>query len=243
MHECYADLPKRLPKSEDSTYKKPTEAQTQTLRGPQVFRVSTWSIMQWTLMTHAGFLTYHHKDANGLCTWLYAHVGMKVWAVLEPRYTDHHSSRARIHQLHRNIMNSAAIDEEADVFTAFLRPGQLLQVYLSGTLEFLTPLIYHRIMPPGVWHAVYTPTPTYCSGGHFYTYETMHLSEYSRAFDHIHGKFSTNADHAVDRVLCRMVLALRFVSDCKSEHVSKHILIKSTLNVNTQKCFGDHFLR
>jgi hypothetical protein len=72
-------------------------------------------------------------------------------------------------------------------------------------------------MPPGVWHAVYTPSPAYCSGGHFYTYETMHLTEQSRRFDHLHSERSTNEDHQVLRILCRMALALKHAAIGRSE--------------------------
>jgi|ERR1700722_5543822 hypothetical protein len=74
-------------------------------------------------------------------------------------------------------------------------------------------------MPPGVWHTVYTPTPSFCSGGHLYTYETLHLTEQSRCFDYTHAEFSTNANHNVERVLARMVLALPYVAQSRSESV------------------------
>jgi hypothetical protein len=64
-------------------------------------------------------------------------------------------------------------------------------------------------MPPGTWHIVYTSTPSYVSGGHFYTLESLHLTEHSRAYDHRPGgRFATNAEHDVLRVLCRMAMAL-----------------------------------
>lgn len=65
------------------------------------------------------------------------------------------------------------------------------------------------IMPPGKWHQVYTPTLSYVSGGHFYTLESLHLTEFSRAFDHLPGgELATNAENDVLRVLCRMAMAL-----------------------------------
>ena len=65
------------------------------------------------------------------------------------------------------------------------------------------------IMPPGTWHQVYTPTPSYAGGGHFYTLESLHLTEFSRSFDHHpNGRFATNAEHDALRVLCRMAMAL-----------------------------------
>jgi hypothetical protein len=73
-------------------------------------------------------------------------------------------------------------------------------------------------MPPGVWHAVYTATPSFTSGGHFLNYDTMHLTEFSRAFDHHNSECSTNANHQVDRILSRLTLALPVISERRSEH-------------------------
>jgi hypothetical protein len=65
-------------------------------------------------------------------------------------------------------------------------------------------------MPPGVWHEVYTPVKTLASGGHFLTYDTLHLTRLSRNFDHKMGRYATNAEHpGIIRTLCRMVLALQ----------------------------------
>lgn len=78
-------------------------------------------------------------------------------------------------------------------------------------------------MPPGTWHVVYTPTPSYVSGGHFYTYETMHLTEFSRSFDHRPGgEFSTNANHDVLWILCRMAMSLHMLHGARGKLI--HIL-------------------
>lgn len=72
---------------------------------------------------------------------------------------------------------------------------------------FLTRWI--SIMPPGTWHVVYTPTPSYVTGGHFYTLESLHLTEFSRVYDHRpEGRFATNAEHDTLRILSRMAIAL-----------------------------------
>ena len=73
-------------------------------------------------------------------------------------------------------------------------------------------------MPPATWHKVYTPTPSYVGGGHFYTLESLHLTEFSRAFDHrSEARFGTNAEHDVLRVLCRMAMALPLIQTDRSK--------------------------
>jgi hypothetical protein len=72
-------------------------------------------------------------------------------------------------------------------------------------------------MPPGTWHAVYTATPSNTEGGHFFMYDTLHLTEFSRAFDHKYSLYSTNANHQVDRSLCRLTLALPTVGQTNGE--------------------------
>ena len=62
-------------------------------------------------------------------------------------------------------------------------------------------------------HAVYTPLASVAVGGHFYSYNTMHLTEESRSIDSLHGKFTTNKEHYhVLDTLIRMVLALPYLS-------------------------------
>jgi hypothetical protein len=62
-------------------------------------------------------------------------------------------------------------------------------------------------MPPGAWHMVYTPVRTLATGGHFYTYDTLHLTEMSRAFDRLHGREVTNTTHVSSfMTLCAMMV-------------------------------------
>lgn len=73
-------------------------------------------------------------------------------------------------------------------------------------LSTVTQLLF-RIMPPGTWHMVYTPIRTLALGGHFYTYETLHLTEMSRAFDRLHCREVTNTTHVSSYpTLCTMMV-------------------------------------
>jgi hypothetical protein len=47
----------------------------------------------------------------------------------------------------------------------------------------------------------------------------MHLTEFSRAFDHKHGNTSTNANHQVDRIMCRLALALPVIAPKRSKEI------------------------
>ncbi|KII82657.1 hypothetical protein PLICRDRAFT_33270, partial [Plicaturopsis crispa FD-325 SS-3] len=68
------------------------------------------------------------------------------------------------------------------------------------------------IQPPGYWHEVYTPVKSIISGGHFLSYDSLHLTEHCRAFASVFALTSTNADHpGVDRALSRMSIALPIV--------------------------------
>ena len=58
---------------------------------------------------------------------------------------------------------------------------------------------------------VYTPNKGMTSGGHFLTYDMMHLTELIRAYDKskiARGKGATNAVHDINRQVIRMTLAL-----------------------------------
>lgn len=71
-----------------------------------------------------------------------------------------------------------------------------------------------RIMPPGTWHEVYTPCHAHASGGHFISYDTMHLMEISRHFDHNNGLAATNSSHAsVHTTLCYMMVGMIRMDD------------------------------
>lgn len=63
---------------------------------------------------------------------------------------------------------------------------------------------------------VYTPTKGTTAGGHFYSYETMHLTDLALTYDHskdrdgtIRSQFATNASHpSMPRLIARMMLAV-----------------------------------
>jgi len=102
----------------------------QNLVGPQVIRFDNVSMLRWTLMTHGGYATFNHKDANGMCTWMFAHTGVKIWAILEPKYlSPEHDTRRAQFNLHYKIMGAPLLweyEEASDMYTTFLAPGDML---------------------------------------------------------------------------------------------------------------------
>ena len=131
-HEYYAHMPERMPAqmaSKSTSVPNLPKAQ-QPLVGPQAVRFDTFLMLRWTLMAHGGYVTYPHKDANGLCTWIFVHVGVKVWAIFEPTCLspDHDSCRGQF-KLHEQIMGAPLTwdyEKVSDMYTTFLAPGDLL---------------------------------------------------------------------------------------------------------------------
>ena len=72
---------------------------------------------------------------------------------------------------------------------------------------------------------VYTPIKSVVTGGHFYLYDTMHLTELACAYDNstspdgsCREDHATNASHPdMTRFVARMMLALPYISKQRSE--------------------------
>ncbi|EJD47358.1 hypothetical protein AURDEDRAFT_163571 [Auricularia subglabra TFB-10046 SS5] len=66
-----------------------------------------------------------------------------------------------------------------------------------------------RIQPPNLVHRVYTAERSIVMGGHFYCFQTMHLTELARLIDVDYNELATNEDHeGVHRLFARMVMRL-----------------------------------
>jgi hypothetical protein len=69
--------------------------------------------------------------------------------------------------------------------------------------------IKNSLQPPGSWHEVYTPTPSITQGGHFYTYDSLHLTEFSRSLDlQTKGAFSNQVHPSAGLTIMMMMAAL-----------------------------------
>jgi hypothetical protein len=130
-HECHAHMPQRISTNLRLYGKRdapPTLPKTeQPLTGPQAVRFDSFSMLRWTLMAHGGYVTYLHKDSNGLCTWVFAHVGVKIWAIKEPKYSDpEHNTRHRQFKLHHDMMQDWELDPASGMYTTFLAAGDMM---------------------------------------------------------------------------------------------------------------------
>ncbi|KAG0691657.1 uncharacterized protein EDB91DRAFT_1257012 [Suillus paluster] len=138
---------------------------------PENFTVKGWAILH-----HAGFLTYPHHDAEGSLTWARMEVGVKFWVVFWPK--DRHDDRKHLQEIAIRLGNFTENEDwiraHCDVEVITLYPGDVL------------------IMPPAQVHAVYTPVASFATGGHFYHYGCMHLTEISRYLDVSSGDCLTN---------------------------------------------------
>ncbi|KAG1719706.1 uncharacterized protein EDB91DRAFT_1009058, partial [Suillus paluster] len=147
----------------------------------------------WGLLHHAGYVTYPHHDCEGTLTWVRMEAGLKFWAIfrLKSRSTDRSHLQEMVMRLVNYMWNIKWIKENCDGEVITLVPGDLL------------------ILPPGTVHAVYTPVPSVATGGHFYHYSCMHLTELARYMDAEVGHCTTNQNlnHASETIR-RMVLAI-----------------------------------
>jgi hypothetical protein len=77
-------------------------------------------------------------------------------------------------------------------------------------------------MPPGTVHAVYTPVPSFATGGHFYHYMCLHLTELARYIDAEIADSTTNQDleHALE-TLRRMMIMVPYLSRRTCKYISR----------------------
>lgn len=152
-----------------------------------------FTVKGWGLVHHAGFLTYPHHDAEGSLTWLKMNIGVKFWVIFSPK--DRHQDRKHLQEFAIRLGNFTEnvdwIRANCDAEVITLLPGDML------------------IMPPWQVHAVYTPVASFATGGHFYHYGCMHLTELSRYVDVTVGDCLTNQNlyHALE-TLRRMIIAI-----------------------------------
>ncbi|KAG2028812.1 hypothetical protein BDR03DRAFT_1019312 [Suillus americanus] len=152
-----------------------------------------FTVKGWALLHHAGFLTYPHRNAEGSLTWVRVEVGTQFWVVFRPknRYHDRQHIQDVASRLRNFTENEAWIKAHCDAEVITLLPGDII------------------IIPPGQVHAVYTPVASFATGGHFYHYGCMHLTEISRYLDVVVGDCLTNQTlHIALETLRRMIIAI-----------------------------------
>ncbi|KAH7921359.1 hypothetical protein BV22DRAFT_1132340 [Leucogyrophana mollusca] len=151
------------------------------------------SARSWGLAHQAAVMTYTHHDADGAGTYIIVLSGAKFWTVVfEKDPKRRHGDMRKTAPTITNMDCLGEYDEAVyEVETIYAFPGDLI------------------IQGPNQWHAAYTPVKSFSRGGHFYSYDTMHLTEVSRFIDHTESVFTTNQEHGhCLETLSRMVLAL-----------------------------------
>lgn len=203
--------PHHVPRQKTSTKDVPEIIQTrghlfrQSDYGPNVFLWDGVKTKHWTLFTHAAYLTYCHQDA-GYCTYTIIRNGCKIWAVLSALI---------------DVPGAVTRKDLYDTWRTMLRPPPNLQAREVSTLFYIFLLEGDvLVQPAGVAHQVYTPVNTITDGGHFMTYETLHLIELTRKFQRPHHTTATNSDHAaIHRHICRLAIALKVAFRDKSKYL------------------------
>ncbi|KAK0491934.1 hypothetical protein EDD18DRAFT_1358359 [Armillaria luteobubalina] len=166
-----------------------------------------WSDMNWGLLHHATMYTDEHHDADGKMTLIIGEHGSKLWAVTFPKRP---LERQRVNTYFDQALQPAPPTETNE------------QLCVSFTLVLLPGDIYFQL--PGAVHAVYTPEASFTRGASFWSLDTMHQAEISQRYNSHAGLWSTNLDHAPERVyegLVWMMLSLPTNPD-KSSYIPEH---------------------
>ncbi|KAI0083681.1 hypothetical protein BDY19DRAFT_998365 [Irpex rosettiformis] len=178
---------------------KPFEFKYSGIRGEGTIMVErdVDRMRRWMLLGSSQFYTYPHHDAAGLVTWTRLLNGLKIWSYILPKKQPKNLEQSS--KVYTEIIQSLhhiGSDTEnrlpalATAHNLFLFPGTLLH-------------------PPGLIHQVLTVKNSVTQGGHLLTWNTMHLTEWTRKLSHNCFRVGTNDLHpGVQRTLGRMMIAL-----------------------------------
>jgi hypothetical protein len=137
-----------------------------------------FTVKGWGMVHDAGFLTYPHHDAEGTLTWIWMEVGVKMWVYFRPRSRQNECSHLQNIAMHlvNFTENMEWLKQHCDTEVITPLPGNILCRHSLMYVLALTCLTI-SIQPPCMMHAVYTPIASFATGGHFYHYGCMHLTE------------------------------------------------------------------
>ncbi|KAF8810840.1 hypothetical protein BYT27DRAFT_7209061 [Phlegmacium glaucopus] len=152
------------------------------------------SSSSWLLFHQALWHTYAHHDAEGYGTWSQVLHGLKIWVLMRSPRHDRFKSRKDIYEASNKLHNDAftgdgEYSKNSERFVIYATPGDLIFQY------------------PGCKHEVYTPVPSVVLGGHFYTYNSLHLTELWRAIDKRTNSRFTNQTHPNSTLTIMMMMA------------------------------------
>ena len=171
-------------------------------------QTDTQKSASWTLLHHGQFFTYAHHDADGFMTWVQPLSGYKFWTLLVPNgyATDHtredvNTSASQF--FHKNFSaKTGNYGSNFERIIIYAGPGDIV------------------IMPPGMFHEVYTPVPSVAIGGHMYSYNAMHLTELCRSIQKESDGQFTNQDHSSASItMALMLAALPLIPEQRRSHI------------------------
>ncbi|KAI0082939.1 hypothetical protein BDY19DRAFT_999052 [Irpex rosettiformis] len=162
-----------------------------TAGGPGMVERDVDRMRRWMLLSSPHFYTYPHHDAAGLVTWTTLLNGLKIWSYVLPKQQPRDmesASEAYVEVIeagnHIVVDTENRLPELATCHNFFLFPNTLL------------------IQPPGLIHQVLTVEKSVTQGGHLLTWDTMHLTEWTRKLSHVCSRIGTNDLHpGVQRTL------------------------------------------
>jgi len=96
--------------------------------GPKTVLYDLLRSLRWELLTHGGFLTCSHHDAEGQVTWNTTWSGAKLWIIIQPKNTDDDPQMIEEFYtlLDKLLPDLDAIPNRFEVFTVLIEPGQVM---------------------------------------------------------------------------------------------------------------------
>jgi hypothetical protein len=96
--------------------------------GPRVQLTDQEDAGRWVLITHGGFFTYQHHDAEGFCTHMEVTCGGKIWAILDPDSIRRVKVREELWEVMDEVFQRLGrLDSQEQVAgTLLLEPGDVL---------------------------------------------------------------------------------------------------------------------
>ena len=85
-----------------------------------------WS-RSWNLLTHGGFLTHAHHNADSQMTWTTCHSGAKLWVCINPKDTSKYKLKEALLQLYNKLLSdNDEVPDDFDISTILLEPDEFM---------------------------------------------------------------------------------------------------------------------
>ena len=95
-----------------------------TCTGPRHLMFNFVQSRSWNLLTHGGFLTYAHHNANGQMTWTACHSGAKLWVCINPKDTK--TKEALFQSNDKLLSDNDEVPDDFDISTILLEPDEFM---------------------------------------------------------------------------------------------------------------------